>query len=81
MKDTKLDLAVTEIKEAANAVEKEQLLQKYGFIEPKLTPLEQRLIEYEAEGIVPFISREPLDPKVIVKLVLDNWNNVAEEGA
>lgn len=47
MKDTKLDLAVTEIKEAANAVEKNLLLQKFGFIEPKLTPQERATIILE----------------------------------
>ena len=45
--EQKYDLAVEEIKEAKNPVEKELLLQKYGMIEPKLTPLEHLWIRTE----------------------------------
>jgi hypothetical protein len=45
--EQKYDLAVEEIKEAKNPVEKEMLLQKYGMIEPKLTPAEKVLIAFE----------------------------------
>lgn len=43
------DLAVEELKEAKNPLEKQMLLQKYGLIDPKLTPEEQELTLLEAE--------------------------------
>ena len=45
--EQKYDLTVEEIKEAKNPVEKEMLLQKYGMIDPKLTPAEKVLIAFE----------------------------------
>jgi hypothetical protein len=45
--EQKYDLAVEEIKEAKNPVEKEMLLQKYGMIDPKLTADDEFLIEIE----------------------------------
>jgi len=41
------DLAVEELKDASNPVEKQMLLQKYGMIEPKLTQEEQFIIADE----------------------------------
>jgi hypothetical protein len=45
--EQKYDLAVEEIKEAKNPIEKEMLLQKYGMIEPKLTVFEHSVIYFE----------------------------------
>jgi hypothetical protein len=38
-----------ELKGVTNLVEKDMLLQKYGIIEPKLTPEEKHLIEVEGQ--------------------------------
>lgn len=50
------ELFTEEIKDAKNLVEKDMVLQKYGFIPPKLTPLESLWIRTEeafnkAEGL------------------------------
>lgn len=47
--ETQYEIAVAEIKEAKNAVEKDMLLQKYGLTAPKLTPDERKLIESEGQ--------------------------------
>jgi hypothetical protein len=52
MRDTGYDAALDEINSARNAVEKDMLLQKHGFIPPKLTELERLLIYVETEGLV-----------------------------
>ena len=44
------EVAVEEIASAKNQVEKEMLLQKYGIIEPRLTPQEQADIAFEVGG-------------------------------
>ncbi len=46
------DLAVEELKDASNPVEKQMVLQKYGLVEPKLTANEQQLIKDEENGKV-----------------------------
>jgi hypothetical protein len=48
--DNSYDIAVEELKEATNPVEKQMLLQKYGLIEPKLTPEEKQEIQNEEKG-------------------------------
>ena len=45
--DVQYELAVEELKEASNPAEKQMLLQKYGLIDPKLTPDEQSRIVLE----------------------------------
>lgn len=42
-------MEIEEIKDAINAVEKDQLLQKYGIIAPKLT--EQERLEIAVESV------------------------------
>lgn len=49
--DVQFELAVEELKEAKNPLEKQMLLQKYGLIDPKLTPEEKQLIIFEEFGI------------------------------
>ena len=55
--EQKYDLAVEEIKEAKNPVEKEMLLQKYGMIEPKLTQGE--VIAIKTEEILEALGGDP----------------------
>lgn len=43
-----MDTFQEELNEAANTIEKDMILQKYGVIEPKLTPSELALIDHEA---------------------------------
>ncbi len=45
-----MDTFQEELNEAANALEKDIILQKYGVIEPKLTPAERYEIAFEQES-------------------------------
>jgi hypothetical protein len=47
MEQANYDLMLEELGSTTNLVEKDMLLQKYGLIEPKLTPEEKLLIELD----------------------------------
>jgi hypothetical protein len=50
MKQSKNDSVIEELTSTTNPVERDQLLQKFGLIEPKLTPQEQADIMLESGG-------------------------------
>ncbi len=49
MKNT-IELQVEEIESETNPIKKNQLLQKYGLVEPKLTTNEKAVLQLEEQG-------------------------------
>jgi hypothetical protein len=50
-----MDTFQEELNEAANTIEKDMILQKYGVIAPKLTPEEKQEIANEERGFTHYV--------------------------